>query len=101
MLLFTQLLALLPVSLAATYTINHRWQSPTSNGTPEFTKYCTVDLPEAHDVSKIIHLDSENIKDYNRLTLQGDGAVDGLYQVQLVGEGLGNNMISSIKAVSA
>jgi hypothetical protein len=101
MLLFTQLLALLPVSLAATYTVNHRWQSLASNGESEFIKYCTVDLPEAHDVSKIIHLDSENIKDYHRLTLQGSGAVHGLYQVQLIGEGLGNNMISSIKAVSS
>jgi hypothetical protein len=99
MFLLAQTLALLPLSLAATYTLNHRWISPDSARSPgAFTKYATVDLPDTYDVSQIIRLEGSDPK----LAIEGgDEGVKGWYQVQLVGEGLEGGAISSIKAVRA
>jgi hypothetical protein len=85
-------LTLLPLSLAATYTVNHRVLSTTGSG--EFTKYGTIDVPDEYDPSTIIRIDRSG----SELT----GNKEGWYQVQLTGEGTGDSLglISSTKAVS-
>lgn len=88
-------LPFLQLSLAATYTISHRLLPPSSDSEVEFQKYGTISVSDESSIGARI-----DRSEGSGAGIGGAGAVSGgWYQVIVSGEGLGEGIMSSTKAV--
>jgi hypothetical protein len=98
MLILAILLPFLQLSLAATYTIQHRIFVPSASTEAHFHTYGTITLSDA-DGSSSSASEARIVRTDEGKSSVGGTTEGSWYQVLLTGEGLGEGIMSSTKAV--